>query len=91
MQTLITATGKTYTVMWCAVSTIDNALRFAVRDLDIVTAFGIFSNSSETERLTCVLDEMGNEKEYVGYTKLQSIDVSPMNAIVVALVAEELE
>lgn len=83
MQQLITATGRTFNIVWIGLSTVDHALRFEIKNLDIISAFQIFSDTTETETLTHIFDE--TETVYTGYTKLQGLDAGQNNRIVVSM------
>lgn len=85
MQKIITATGKEYQIDWCGQSTIDFALRFAVTGEEMNTIINTFINPSETIQLTHIIDDMGNEITYNGFTIFRGVDLKPDNSVVVAL------
>lgn len=87
MQQLITATGRTFNIVWLGLSTVDNALRFEIKDLDIISAFQTFTDTTETAILTHVFDEA--QTVYSGYTKLQGLDTGVNNRIIVSMVRGE--
>lgn len=83
MKTIHTKTGKTFDVLWCAPSTIDNVLRFAVANSDIDTVHNTFKLPSETESL--VLNNDGKETTFTGYTDYRGFDKKIDGEIVVAI------
>lgn len=86
MQTITTATGKTYQVGWCGLSTIDYVLRFGVRGESMVDVLQVFMNAEETETLVHTFDERTNE--YDGYITFRGVDLKPNGEIVVSLSQE---
>lgn len=77
MQTLTTASGLSFTILWCGISTIDLALRFAVQGMELSELFGIITNPNEIATLTHRFDE--NETIYTNYTQFSSINVNPID------------
>ena len=86
MQTITTATGKTFNVAWCGASSIDYALRFEVVESTMQEVLAIFTNPSETNVITHVFDE--NETVYTGYTLFIGVDMRRNNKIIVSLMEE---
>lgn len=85
MQTITTATEKSFNIEWCGRSTIDFALRFAVKDSDMATVLNTFTNPEETVLLTHIIDAMNNKAEYRGFTIFKGVDLHPDNSIIVSL------
>ena len=83
MQTIITKTGKEFSVAWIGVSNIDGILRFSVLNSDMTTVFTTFSNPEETETIVHTFGE--TPKEYVGYTVFRGVTLNYQNEMVVAL------
>lgn len=83
MQTIVTATGKEFTIDWCGPSTIDFALRFGVPDGNMAELLLIFTNQEETETLIHHFDE--HETVFTGYTIFKGVDLKADGEIVVAL------
>ena len=73
---IITALGKEYEASWCGVSPYDSALRFYLKTTDIADVFSTFTNPENTETITFVQDDMGNEKTYENYTVFKGVNVS---------------
>ena len=86
MQTIITATGATFNVVWCATSTIDFALRFEVTGSTMQEALATFTNTEETAEITHVFDE--HETVYTGYTVFTGVDMRQKGNIIVTLMEE---
>lgn len=83
---IITATGKEFNVEWLGLSTIDNVLRFAVKDSDMATVLSVFTDPEETASLVYVIDNMNNKTEYYSFTTFKGVDLLPGNSIVVSLI-----
>lgn len=86
MQTIITATGATFNVVWCAASTIDFALRFEVTGSTMQEVLATFTNTEETAEITHVFDE--HETVYTGYTVFTGVDMRQKGNIIVTLMEE---
>lgn len=85
MQTIKTATGKSFNVEWCGRSTIDYALRFAVKNSNMNTVLNTFTDQKETMLLTHIIDDMGSKGEYRGFTTFKGVDLHPDGSIIVSL------
>lgn len=83
---IITATEKEFNVEWLGLSTIDNVLRFAVKDSDMATVLSVFTDPEETASLVYVIDNMNNKTEYYSFTTFKGVDLLPGNSIVVSLI-----
>lgn len=83
MQTITTATGKTYSIKWCGVSTIDASLGFEIKGQNVLEMFQIFTNAEETNTLTRMFDD--HETIYTGYTVFKGIEVTVFGSIIVTL------
>lgn len=83
---IITATEKEFNVEWLGLSTIDNVLRFAVKDSDMATVLSVFMDPEETVSLVYVIDNMNNKTEYYSFTTFKGVDLLPGNSIVVSLI-----
>ena len=83
---IITATEKEFNVEWLGLSTIDNVLRFAVKDSDMATVLSVFTDPEETAYLVYVIDNMNNKTEYYSFTTFKGVDLLPGNSIVVSLI-----
>ena len=77
MQTITTANGLTFPVLWCGISTIDLALRFAVKDMALSELFTIITNPDAMKTLTHRFDE--SETVFTNYTLFCSINVNPLD------------
>ena len=77
MQTLTTASGKTIEVLWCGISTIDFALRFATKTKDVSGLFSLISDTDETKTLIHRFDE--NETVFENYTQFYGININPID------------
>lgn len=86
MQTITTATRKTYQVGWCGLSTIDYALRFGVKGESMINVLQVFMDVAETETLVHTFDE--HSSEYDGYIVFRGVDLKPNGEIVVSLSRE---
>ena len=83
MQRILTATGKEFKVIWCAISSFDGILRFNMLNCDFATAVSVFSNVDETN---VIIHKVDNETtEYSGYTALRGIEIDALNRITIAL------
>ena len=85
MQKIITATGKEFDIQWCGRSTIDFALRFAVKGSDMATVLNTFTKPEETALLIHIIDAMNNKAEYRGFTTFKGVDLHPDGSIIVSL------
>ena len=85
MQTIITATIKTFEVEWCGQSTIDFALRFAVKNEEMTTIINTFIDPNETRTIIHKVDDMGNQIEYDGFTTFRGVDLKADGSVVVSL------
>lgn len=83
---IITATEKEFNVEWLGLSTIDNVLRFAVKNSDMATVLSVFTDPEETASLVYVIDNMNNKTEYYSFTTFKGVDLLPGNSIVVSLI-----
>lgn len=83
---IITATEKEFNIEWLGLSTIDNVLRFAVKDSDMATVLSVFTDPEETASLVYVIDNMNNKTEYYSFTTFKGVDLLPGNSIVVSLI-----
>ena len=86
MQKIITATGLEFNVIWCGLSTKDNALRFEVRGSTMSEVLATFTEPEETATLTYIFDE--HETVYTGYTLFIGVDMKQRGTIVVSLMTE---
>lgn len=82
--------GKTFSVLWCGKSSIDDQLRFCANGLNLNSAFNAFSNPTETEEIKCYVNDNGAGEfiPYNGFTMLKGLNENN-NGIVVALAKEE--
>lgn len=85
MQKIITATGREFAIEWCGQSTIDFALRFAIKNSNMAEIISVFIDPSETITLTHQIDDMGNKVVYNGFTTFKGVDLKPDGTIVVSL------
>ena len=83
---IITKSGKEFQIEWAGVATIDGALRFLLVGTSAQVAFETFSNSRETSVLTQDWD--GLLADYVGFSKLKTIDIQQDNNVLIALSKE---
>lgn len=83
MQEIITATGKIFQIVWCGLSTIDNALRFEIKGKTMQEVLSVFTDSTETETLTHSFDE--HETIYTGFTLFTGVDMKKNGCIDVTL------
>lgn len=86
MMKIITKSGKEFQIEWAGVATIDGALRFLLVGTSAQVAFETFSNSRETSVLTQDWD--GLLTDYVGFSRLKTIDIQQDNSVLIALSKE---
>ena len=80
---LITNSGKEYLVNWAAVSNIDGALRFEIRNETLESVFLVFTNHSETSKL--IVQDEEERTTYNDYTRFLTIDALYNGNVTVAL------
>ena len=80
---LTTARNKEFNIGWIGVATIDGALRFALLNTDLASAFSVFTDRAECSVLVSSIDDI--VQTYEGYTVFKSIDINNDGSIVVAL------
>ena len=83
MINLITADGKTFEIEWIGISTLDGALRFGVKNVEVGELLTTFTNPKSSTVLTRSFD--GEEKRFEGYTVFRGITVDYDGVIIVAL------
>lgn len=83
MQEIITATGKVFQIIWCGLSTIDNALRFEIKGKTMQEVLAVFTDQEETEVLIHSFDN--HETEYTGFTLFTGVDMKKSGTIVVTM------
>lgn len=68
--------GKTYQVLWCGVSSIDEKIRINLQGSTISDAFSTFTNPEETKSIKYYRSDSGTGwyDEYKGYTNLKGIN-----------------
>ena len=82
---IITATKREYQLIWCGISTIDQALRFSIKSKNFTEVTSVFSNPEETSVLKYVIDPLSQPKIYEGYTNLIGVSKDTDETLVVAL------
>ena len=68
--------GKTYQVLWCGESSIDERLRFCITGSDIGSVFSTFSNPSQAEEIKYYPSDTGSGgfKVFSGFNTLKGIN-----------------
>ena len=81
---ITTATGKDFPTKWFGTSTIDGAFRAHLVGETMNTAFAVFANPTETEKIYLSHDSMTPPEELLGYTTLQGI-TAETDGVVISL------